>query len=219
MSSPTPASIRRALVVIDVQNEYFTGNLRIEYPPSSESLRNITRTMDAAHAAGIPVIVVQNRAPTTSPLFAHGSDGWQLMPEVARRHRDHWVEKSLPGAMTETDIESWSRARGVNTLTLVGYMTHNCVASTAVEALHRGFTVEYLHDASGTVPYANSAGLASAREIHHAYGVVLQSRFAAVATTDAWITALATQEALPRSNIYASHEEALRLAAEPASIT
>jgi nicotinamidase-related amidase len=31
MTSPTPP--RRALVVIDVQNEYFTGGLQIEYPP------------------------------------------------------------------------------------------------------------------------------------------------------------------------------------------
>src|SRR3546814_4933159 len=32
---------QRALVVIDVQNEYVTGNLRIEYPPVEDSLRNI----------------------------------------------------------------------------------------------------------------------------------------------------------------------------------
>ena len=37
---------RRALVVIDVQNEYFEGGgLPIEHPPVAQSLPNITRAM------------------------------------------------------------------------------------------------------------------------------------------------------------------------------
>ena len=51
-------SPKRALIVIDVQNEYVTGNLRIEYPDVQLSLRNIARAMDAAHDAGIPVVVI-----------------------------------------------------------------------------------------------------------------------------------------------------------------
>jgi hypothetical protein len=50
MSSNTAP--RRALVVIDVQNEYFEGGgLPIEYPPVAQSLPKITQAMDAAHAA------------------------------------------------------------------------------------------------------------------------------------------------------------------------
>ena len=37
---------RRALVVVDVQNEYETGGLRIQYPPVADSLRNIGHAMD-----------------------------------------------------------------------------------------------------------------------------------------------------------------------------
>ena len=61
---------RRALIVIDVQNEYVTGNLPIEYPPLDVSLANIGRAIDAAHAAGVPVIVVQHVAPAGAPIFA-----------------------------------------------------------------------------------------------------------------------------------------------------
>lgn len=200
---------KRALVVIDVQNEYVTGGLLIEHPPVQDSLRHIGLAMDAAHAAGIPVIVVQNRAPATAPLFAHGSDGWQLHEVVSSRHRDHLVEKSLPGALAETDIARWTRQRGINTLSLVGYMTQNCVASTAVEALHQGFAVEFLEDASGTVSYANAQGQVSAQEMHRVYCTVLQSRFAAVCLTRDWIDSLQTDRALPRTTIYQSHLDAV----------
>ena len=39
---------RRALVVIDVQKEYFIGNLPVEYPPVDETLPNIARAMALA---------------------------------------------------------------------------------------------------------------------------------------------------------------------------
>lgn len=39
---------RRALIVIDVQNEYVTGNLPIEFPGINLSLANIGKAMDAA---------------------------------------------------------------------------------------------------------------------------------------------------------------------------
>lgn len=77
-------SNRRALIVIDVQNEYVTGNLPIEFPDILLSLSNIGRAMDAARDAGIPIIVVQQLAPAGSPVFAPGSNGWELH-EVDRK--------------------------------------------------------------------------------------------------------------------------------------
>ena len=203
---------RRALIVIDVQNEYVSGDLPIEFPDVQTSLANIGRAMDAARAAAVPVVVVQNIAPASSPLFARGTEGAALHPVVAERERDHYIEKSLPSAFTGTDLAQWLAEHEIDTLTVVGYMTHNCDASTIVHALHAGFTVEFLSDASGTVSYENSAGFASAEDIHRVYSVVLQSRFAAVAPTDTWIAALASGQPLERGTIYASNQAARRRA-------
>ncbi|NTV11630.1 MAG: isochorismatase family protein, partial [Zoogloea sp.] len=84
---------KRALIVIDVQNEYISGNLLIEYPDVQQSLANICRAMDAAHAAGIPVVVVQHLAPEGAPIFARGSQLAELHPQVAARPRELLVEK------------------------------------------------------------------------------------------------------------------------------
>jgi len=205
MSSSNP---HRALVVIDVQNEYVTGDLPIEYPPVETSLANIGRAIDAARAAGVPVVVVQNFAPASAPIFARGSVGAELHPVVASRERDHYVEKALPSAFAGTDLAQWLAARGIDTVAVVGYMTHNCDASTVFEATHAGLQVEFLQDASGSVPYANDAGFASAEDIHRVFCVVMQSRFAAVTTTDAWLAAVTAGTALPRENIYASNQRA-----------
>lgn len=203
------ASPRRALIVIDVQNEYVTGNLRIAWPPVDAALGCIGRAMDAARAAGVPIVVVQNRTAPGAPLFAPGTPGWELHPVVAGRAHDHRVDKTLPSAFTETGLEDWLRARSIDTITVAGFMTHNCDASTIVDAVHRGFTAEFLVDASGSVPYRNAAGEASAQDIHRVFAVVLHSRFAAVVDTEAWAAAVARGERLERGNIHASHQAAL----------
>ena len=200
---------KRALIVIDVQNEYFSGNLRIEYPPVGDSLPNILRAMDAAHAAGIPVVVVRHLAPAGAPIFAPGSHGVELHPQVAERPRDLLLDKSKASALSGTGLGDWLRERDVDTLTLVGYMTHNCDDSTARQAAHEGWQVEFLDDASGSLPYANSAGAATAEEIHRVFSVVLHSSFAAVASTADWLAAVASGKALERDNIYASNQRAI----------
>ncbi|MCC8394096.1 cysteine hydrolase [Paraburkholderia sp. MMS20-SJTR3] len=204
----TTVAPRRALIVIDVQNEYVSGDLPIEFPDVQTSLANIGRAIDAARAAGVPVVVVQNIAPATSPLFARGSVGAQLHEVVSSRAHDHLIEKSLPSAFTGTDLADWLAAREIDTLTVTGYMTHNCDASTINHAVHAGLAVEFLHDATGSVPYQNSAGFASAEEIHRVFSVVLQSRFAAVASTDAWLASLHNGAPLERGNIYSSNQTA-----------
>lgn len=79
MSSP-----RRALLVIDVQNEYFSGQLRIAHPPVAESLPNIVRAMAAAHAQGVPVVVFQHTAPEQSPVFARAAPPGRCTPRSRR---------------------------------------------------------------------------------------------------------------------------------------
>ena len=52
--------MKRALLVIDVQNVYFAGKLLITHPVGS--FENILKAMDGANAAGMPVIVIQHTA-------------------------------------------------------------------------------------------------------------------------------------------------------------
>lgn len=199
------AAPRRALVVIDVQNEYFTGNLLIEYPPVATSLPNIARAMEAARAAEVPVIVVQHDAPEGSPVFAKGSDGWQLHPVVAGIKADHHINKTMASIFTGTGLRQWLSDHAIDTLTIAGYMTHNCDAASIYHASHEGLKVEFLADATGALPYENAAGKASAEEIHRVFSTVFHSNFAAVASTGDWIAALGEQRAIEPDNAYLSN--------------
>ncbi|KMZ11144.1 Amidase [Candidatus Burkholderia humilis] len=200
---------RRALIVIDVQNEYVTGNLPIEYPDVNVSLANIGRAMDAAGKHGVPVGIVQNFAPATAPIFARGSHRrWPSCDSVASRPRAHYVGKALPSAFAGTDLGEWLTSNDIDTIVIAGYMTQNCDDSTVKHAVHAGLQVEFLSDATGSLPYENRAGKASAEEIHRVFTVVMQSRFAAVLSTDEWIAVLEFGEPPVRENIFVSNQRA-----------
>ena len=193
----------RALIVIDVQRMYDGGGLSIVHPPLTTSLPNITRAMTAATAAGIPVVVVA-QVPSGLSLADTAGTEWEQHPALAGQVVDHLVTKSLPSAFQDTDLAAWLATNEVRTLTLTGYMTHNCVDSTARDAMHRGYTVEVLADATGTPHYANAAGSVSAETLHTATLTALHARFAAVAGTEAWLDAIATGAPLPMGDVRSS---------------
>jgi len=181
--------VKEALLVIDVQNEYFSGRLPVTYPAGS--LGNILRAMDAASAAHVPVIVVQhsNRAPDAA-TFRPGTKEWELHPEVERRSRDLLIEKSLPGSFTGTPLEGWLKEHALGSLAIAGYMTQMCCDTTARQAFHVGYAVKFLSDATGTLTVSNNAGMVRDADLHRAVLVTQQMRFSQVMTTEEWVRSL-----------------------------
>jgi nicotinamidase-related amidase len=178
----------RVLLVIDVQNEYFTGALPITHPAGH--LDQILRVMDAA-SGRIPTFVIQHAfTEPDKPFFQKGTSGWELHPEVAQRPRDALIEKNLPGAFTGTELESLLRDRGIETVTIAGYMTHMCCDTTARQAVHRGFKTEFLSDATGTLPLSNAAGQVTAEELHRSILCAQQMLLSEVLPSSEWIARL-----------------------------
>lgn len=176
--------MKRALLVIDVQSEYFTGRLPVTYPQGS--FDNILRAMDAANMRGIPVIVIQHSAAEDSPVFAKGSSGWELHADIKAKPYSHLIEKTLPGSFTDTGLERILKSLGCDTVTIAGYMSQMCCDTTARQAVHIGLTVEFLSDATGTLAISNYAGSVAAEELHRAVLVTQAMRFSNVMTEKEW---------------------------------
>lgn len=176
----------RALLVIDVQNEYFTGALPISHPVGH--LESILDAMDAARNAGVPTVTIQHHfaEDANMPMFRRGSAEWELHGDVAERPADHHIEKQLPGSFTGTDLEQWLADRGIKTVTIAGYMTHMCCDTTARQAVHRGLTVEFLSDATGTLPLANEAGEVTAEELQRSILCAQQMLLSEVLPCETW---------------------------------
>lgn len=181
--------MKPALVVIDVQNEYFTGKLPVSYPAGS--LDNVLAAMDAASAHELPVIVVQHSSTREDgPIFQPGTPEWELHPAVAERPRDLLIEKHLPGSFTGTELESWLREHGIERIVIAGYMTQLCCDTTARQAGHLGLGVDFLSDATGTLDIKNAAGEVSAEDLQRAILVTQGMLGSQVRTTADWLACL-----------------------------
>lgn len=159
------STLSRVLLVIDVQNEYFTGALPITYPVDHFS--NILEVVDVARAKKIPTIFVRHKEPRL-PIFQGGTHGWQLHSELAEKPCDLLLDKTLPGCFTGTLLQDWIVEDQVDTLTIAGYMTHICCDTTARQGMHLGLKVEFLSDATGTLALENQAGAVTGEELHRA---------------------------------------------------
>lgn len=178
--------MKRALLVIDVQNEYFTGKLPVTYP--NVSLDKILEVMETANRSNIPIIVIQHTATQNdSKTFVKGSKEWVLHEEISKRKYDYLIEKNLPGSFTDTNLESVLRNNGIDTVVICGYMTQMCCDTTSRQAFHMGFSVEFLSDATGTLDISNYAGDIMAEELHKAILVTQAMRFSKVLCVEEWI--------------------------------
>ncbi|WP_395398541.1 isochorismatase family protein [Arthrobacter sp. UC242_113] len=197
---------RRALIVIDAQEEYFDGLLPIQYPSRDESIARIRTAIDTANQTGTSIVLVQHELPAEAPVFASGSVTWQNHPEVAAHENvaGKRISKQFSSIFADTDLEAWLREQDIDTITLVGYMTNNCVIASAAAAEPLGFAVEVLSDATGAIDLANDAGTAPARQVHETLMALLHSNWAAVADTETWATALHAGTPAPKGDLISS---------------
>lgn len=82
----------------------------------------------------------------TRPPHGSGSAGLQVLAELGQRPEDYDVPKHRWSAFTGTHLEVSLRARGVDTLLLVGGSTHVGIASTAYTARDLDFQVVVVRD-------------------------------------------------------------------------
>lgn len=176
---------KRALLVIDVQNEYFSGKLPVTYP--SNSMENILKVCNSAKEEKIPIVVVQHSSSTPNTPFEKGSDGWELHDKIKKIDYNYYVEKTLPSSFVGTNLEEWLEKNSIDTVVIAGYMTQMCCDTTARYAKHLGYSVEFLADATGTLAIENSAGAVSAEELHRSILVTQAMRFSDVMTSEEWI--------------------------------
>ena len=161
----TLVAAKTAVVLIDYQNEYRNGPLALpDEPAASKAARQLRAWADRA---GIAVIHVLHRAPATAPIFAPDSPGAAPIDGLAPGEGEAVIYKHLPSAFTGTCLLDELQTRGVETLLIAGYMTHNCVDSTARDAFHRGYRVGVVADASATRDLPGPSGEAiPAAQVH-----------------------------------------------------
>jgi nicotinamidase-related amidase len=134
----------RALLVIDIQNDYFPGGV-LPLHRAEEVEAGIVRAIAAAKQAGDKIVLVRHVSQAATGLFAAGGAGSAIRPAILSAAGDApIVVKSVADAFQETDLSA--RLDGVKSLRVCGMMTQNCVVFTAMSRAADGFEVSVVGD-------------------------------------------------------------------------
>ncbi|MCK0208042.1 cysteine hydrolase [Starkeya koreensis] len=139
-----------ALLVIDVQNDYFPGG---KYPLAGmdAAAAKVADLIAAARWNRIPVIHVRHESPSSeADFFAEGTPGAEIHGAVAPLPDEPVVVKHNVNAFLDTGLDGLLKEKGIGSLVIVGAMSHMCVDAATRAALDLGYGVTLAHDATAT---------------------------------------------------------------------
>lgn len=139
---------KTALLVIDAQ-----VNMSDPAYPCHDSRSVISKLktlVDRAHAAGVPVIYIQNNGPEGSVDEPH-TPGWEIDPDLTPEPGEPVIEKTKPDSFHETGLGAELAALNIKNLVIAGFQTDWCVQATTRQAANLGYKVTLVKDAHSTL--------------------------------------------------------------------
>jgi len=173
----------KALLLIDIQNDYFPGGAA-EIVGPIEAVQRAAQALGLFRDRGLPVIHVQhvNTRPGATYLLP-GTPGDDIHESVAPLPGEPVVVKHAPNSFHDTNLDELIGRLGVDHLVVCGMMTHMCVDSTVRAAKDRGLPVTLLHDACATKDLVFGGEMVPARQVQAIFMGALQGMFAQVIAT------------------------------------
>jgi nicotinamidase-related amidase len=169
---------KRALVLIDIQNDYFPGG-KWTLSGIESAADNAARVLAAARAAGDVVVHVRHEFPTAdAPFFAPGSSGAQIHPKVRNREGEPVVLKHHVNSFRETDLKAILDRHGIDEVVVCGAMSHMCVDAGARAASDLGYKCVVVHDACATRDQEFEGVVVPAAQVHAAFMAALRFGYA-----------------------------------------
>jgi len=171
-----------ALVVIDIQNEYFPGGA-LPLPDAEGAAGRAAAAIESARTAGIPVIHVRHEEPSSDQYFVPGSHGAETHEAVAPADGEPVIVKHYPNSFLDTDLSDRLQSSGAERVAFCGMMTSMCVDATVRAAADLGLKAVLIDDACAAPELEHRGRQVGADEVHAAFCAALGDEIATVLGT------------------------------------
>lgn len=170
----------KALLIIDIQNDYFAGGA-MQLVGSEEAGAVAAGILAEFRSRELPVINVQHIATGVgATFFRPGTIGAEIHASVAPAPGETVIVKHFPNAFRETELLETLQGIDCTELVVVGMMTHMCIDTTVRAANDLGFKVTLVEDACATKDLTHNGRTTAAAEVQTAYMAAIDGSFANV---------------------------------------
>lgn len=171
--------MQEALLIIDVQNDYFPGGT-CELYKAYEAEDRIISLIKESRTLLRPIIYIQHINPPDETFFLEGTYGCEISARIKPLSDDKVIVKYYPNSFFETELDSYLREKGIKKLIVCGMMTHMCVDTTVRAAMDYGYEVDLVADACATMDLEISGEIIPAQTVQKTFLASLEGVFANV---------------------------------------
>lgn len=179
----------KALIIIDIQNDYFKGGAMELHNPV-EASKNAKQILEKFRNENKPVIHVQHLAAAPEiGFFLPDTKGAEIHVNVQPKEGEKVITKYTPNAFVNTDLLEYLKSRNITEIVFTGMMTHMCIDATVRAAKDYGFECTVIGDACASRDLEVNGSQVKAMDVHNAFLAGLGFYYAHIKGTKDYLAA------------------------------
>ena len=172
-----------ALVVIDIQKDYFPGG-SMEVVGSEDAAKMAKTLLAAFRRQNRMVVHLQHIATREgATFFLPGTTGVEIEESVLPLAGEKVIIKNFPNSFRETELEDLLRVNDIEKITFCGMMSHMCIDATVRAAFDKGFSCVVVDDACATINLSHGGIDVASTSVQASYMAALGAVYAKVVST------------------------------------
>jgi len=174
----------KALLLIDIQNDYFPGG-KSELANTDKALERATTVLDAFRDKNLPVIHIRhiNLNPGAA-FFLPNTAGAEIHPLLTPAAGETIITKHFPNSFCNTNLAEIIKEKGITELVICGMMTHMCIDTTVRAAKDHNIPVTLIKDACATKDLVYDGETISAEQVSSVFFASLNQMFAFIISAE-----------------------------------
>lgn len=178
--------MKKALLLIDIQKEYFeNGALELVNP--IEASENAKKLLEHFRKENGTVVHVQHISGEGVPFFISGTQGVEIHENVKPLEGEKLITKQFPNSFRGTDLLEYLQSKEITHLVIAGMMTHMCIDAGTRAAFDFGFECTVIGDACATMDLQINEQNVKSADVHNAFLAALEFFYAKIQTTDQYL--------------------------------
>lgn len=173
-----------ALLIIDIQNDYFP-NGKMELSNPEKAAANAGKVLKWFRQNNGSIFHIQHISTREAAgFFLPNTEGVKINEAVLPLENERIIIKHTPNSFFKTELERELKAIGATKLVIVGMMTHMCVDATVRAAKELGFDTTLIEDACTTRDLTYNGHVVPAEQVHFAFISALNGLYANIISTE-----------------------------------
>lgn len=174
----------KALLIIDIQNDYFKGgNCELVNPEIASA--NAKKLLEKFREKNMPVFHIQHFSiRENATYFLPNTNGVLIHETVKPLENEKVIFKNFPDSFSKTRLLDELKKQNIKELVICGMMTHMCIDTTTRAAFDFGFDCIVAYDSCCTKDLEFNKKKILAQDVHDSFMASLNGIFAKVLNTD-----------------------------------